>query len=117
MEATLIPRNNVVHCQSSFATAAILTSIAITPEDFAAGKFDVRAWTAHLMLEPDDGRTRENQSHGAQVTPAIGYHGRFSPKDQYNCPPRCADVDGLEVRVEDQDGFVHGTAAISAIIA
>jgi len=69
------------------------------------------------MFEADDRRSRKKEGDGTKVSPAIGHHGGFSPQDKNHSPPRCADVDGLEVRVEDQDGFVHGTFAISPIIA
>jgi hypothetical protein len=69
------------------------------------------------MLEADHRRSREKEGDRTKIPPTVGHHGGLSPKDENHGAARCADVDGLEVRVEDQDGFVHGTFAILPIIA
>jgi hypothetical protein len=103
--------------EATFPAAAVLTCIIVPPKDLAAGELDAGTRAPHLKFESDHRRSRKYQGDGAKVSPTIGHHGCLSPEDENHSPPRRANVDGLKVGVQDQDGFVHGTSAILRIIA
>lgn len=115
--AALVTGYHMIDGEPQFAAAAVLTCIIIAAEHFPTRQLHARARASHLVLEPDHRRSREKEGDGAKVPSTIGHHCGLSSKDEDYSAARCANVDGLEVRVEDQDGFVHGTIAILPIIA
>ena len=117
VQATLIPGNNVVNGQTRVATTAVLAGEVVSSKDLAAGKLHVRAWASYLLLKPNDRRPRQCNRDRVQVAPSVGNHGSLAPEDKHHGASRRADVDGLEVGIEDKYGLVHGSSAISAIIA
>jgi hypothetical protein len=117
MEPTLVSWNHMIDGESCIAAAAILARIIVAPKDLAPGEFDMGSRSTHLEFKADDGRAWKHQSYRVQVAAAISYHGCLTPEYENHGPPRGADVDRLEVRVEDQNWLVHGAPAILRIIA
>lgn len=101
MQSTLVTRDYVVHGESGFPAATILAGIIIAAEDFAARQLDMRARPVNLQLEADYGGAGNLLPYSMNVSAAICHERRFTPQDQNNSPTRRANVNGLEVRIQD----------------
>jgi hypothetical protein len=117
VQATLIAREDVVYREAGLASTAVLAGIIVPSKYLAPSQFHMGAWTMNLKLQSNYRRSRDDQPDGMNVTPSVCHHVRFSPEYQDNRTARRADVDRLEIRIQDKDGFMHGTSKISSIIA
>jgi hypothetical protein len=117
MQAALVAWNHVIDSEAGLAASTILTCIIVPTKDLATRQLHVGAWAAYLMLKTDHRRSGKLQSDGAKVSTAIRNHRRLAPEDEDDGTARGADIDGLEVRVKNENRFVHGKIAISPIIA
>jgi hypothetical protein len=75
------------------------------------------AGSADLNSQPDHGWARDRYANRMKVAPSVGHHIRLTTENENHGPSSGTYVDGLEVGVEDQNGFVHGESAIWRIIA
>jgi hypothetical protein len=117
VQPALISREYVIDSEAGFTTAAILACIIIPPKNLATSQFYVRSRPMNLELKPDDGWPRNLELDRPDVSPAVCHHVRLASHDQHYRTPRRADIDRLEIRVQHQDGLLHGDTKISKIIA
>jgi len=97
----------MIHRETSIPPAAVLTGMIISSKDLTPRQPDMRARLAHLMLKTNHRGSRQRQGNRVQIAAAVRHHGSLAAQDEHDGPSRGADVDGLEVCVEDQDGLVH----------
>ncbi len=68
------------------------------------------------LVQPDDGRAWEGQFDGLDGAAAIHHHVGFPRKDQANGATGIADIDRLEIGVENQYRRVHSFYTLACII-
>ena len=59
------------------------------------------------MGQADDRRAGYNDRNRLDLTAPIKHQARFPGQDQSNRPAGCANMDRLEIRVENQNWFVQ----------
>jgi len=99
VRASHVARDHMVHCQPAVALPAILAGIIITSEDFPSRQFDVRPRSMNLTLEPDDRGTRDQLSHGSDVTAPVHDHTGFTRQEQAHRASCRTDIDGFKIGI------------------
>jgi hypothetical protein len=90
----------VIDRQPAVALPTILAGIIITPKDFPARQFDVRARSMNLTLEPDDRGARDQVLYRSDMTAAVYNHASLACQEQTDRPSCSTDVDRFEIGVE-----------------
>lgn len=95
--APQVARRHVIHGQITLTFSTILTGIIIAAKDFPACQFDVRPWPVDLVLQADDGRTRQKLLHRSNVSTSIHDHIRFACQEQADRPPRRTNINRFKI--------------------
>jgi len=116
MLAALVTGLDVIDCKVPVAPAAVLAGIIVAPEDLPASQFDPGARPVDLLFETYDAGTGEQAGDGPDVAAAIHDQASLPCQDQTDGPPCRADVDRLEICIQDKDRLVHGASMMRMII-
>jgi hypothetical protein len=88
-------------------TTAVLTGMAITPENRAPGhRDDPTIWHFDVAVETHHGRQLDGGRFRGPDLVTTDHHGRFVAEDEHDRPSLADDRQWLEARIEDK-GSCH----------
>jgi hypothetical protein len=109
-----VTRQDVVDGQVVYFPSTVLAGIIVAAENLAPGQFDSRARAMNHILEADDGWTWERCRDSFNLAAPVGNQRGFSGEHQPDSPPHVANINWLEVGVQNQD--IHNISKTWQII-
>jgi len=98
--AAKVAWDHMINRHASIAFSTVLTGIIVAAEYLTACQLDVWTWPMHLILQPDDGRARQQLFYCTNVPASIHNHNRFAREEQPHSPPRGANIDRLKISIQ-----------------
>jgi hypothetical protein len=114
--AALVARLDMIDCKAAVAPAAVLAGIIIPAEDLPAGQFDPGTGPMDLLFKPYHAGAGEQSRYRPDVAAAVHNETSLSCKNETDGPPCRADVNRLEICVQNKDRLVHGASIMGMII-
>ena len=96
-----VARKHVVNSEAAISAAAVLTCVVIAAEDLPPGESDVWPRPPDLHPQPDHRGPWDQFKNCVNVASPIDHHVGLTTKQEAHCATRRADVNGLEVRIQD----------------
>ena len=96
-----VARQDMVDGHYRSMLPAVLAGIAVTAHDFPLGELDMRTRALDHMDQADYRRAWESLRHRFNFPATIHDQAGFSAQNQRDRPPGIANIDRLEICVED----------------
>lgn len=97
----------MVNGQVERVLTAVLASVIVPAKDLTTIQPYPGSRSRDHFLQADDGRSGKIFADGVYYTPSIDYQRGSIFQKQPNCAPHIADVDRLEVCVENENILCH----------
>ncbi len=105
--ASQVAWDNVIDSQGSRVLTTILAGVVIASQDLALGELDPWAGAMDHFFQSDNGWARVYLPNGLDLAASIEDQAGFSINNEGDGTAGIADVDRLEVSVENQYGGLH----------
>jgi hypothetical protein len=99
--------DDMIDRQIRYMLTTVLASVVVATQNLALGKFNAWARAVNHLFQADDGRAREYLPNSLYLAASIQDQVGFSINNEGNGTAGIADVDRLEIRVENQNRSLH----------
>lgn len=107
MSAAQLPWEDVVDGQVGRLFATVLAGVLVAAEDLSPAERDFKARAVNHVSQADHGGQGKDVVGSVYVTPSIEDQRGFLRQHEPNGALETADVDGFEIRVEDEHRLIH----------